>query len=70
MNRDDYRRDVEDLIAAQNRGLPICPYDGKPCLTPESSCEAHTFGLLTADDKERLLLRCPRFKPDSVGRFR
>ena len=70
MSKDDYRRDIEDLIADQNRDLPICPYDRKPCSSPERGCEASAFGVLTSDGKDKAIWRCPRFKPDSVARFR
>jgi len=70
MGKDNYRRDVEDLVAAQNRGLPICPHDGKPCSNPESGCEASAFGVMTRDGKNKAIWRCPRFKPNSVARFR
>jgi hypothetical protein len=58
---DGYRRDVEDLIASQNRDLPICPSDGKPCLTPER--QIVWFGVMASDGKEEIVCSCPRFKP-------
>ena len=48
MGRDDYHRDVEDLIKRQNKDLSICPFDGLPC-EYVSSCDdvmALTFGLV------------------------
>lgn len=54
----------------ENRDLPVCPFDGKPCLTPEKGCSASAFGVLVADGKSEVVWSCPRFKPDSVSRFR
>jgi hypothetical protein len=33
MSKDDYRRDIEDLIAAQSgkNRLSLCPFDKLPC---------------------------------------
>jgi len=62
---DIYRRSVEDLIAVQNRELPICRYDGKPCLTPERGCQATSLGSKVSDGKEEILWSCPRFKEGS-----
>ena len=59
-NRGVYRKDVEDLIASQNRDLPICPSDGKPCLTPEK--RVFWFGVMASDGVEELECACPRFK--------
>ena len=59
-----YRRDIEDLIVAQNTEKPMCPYDGKPCENPERGCQAVTFGS-TASDDEKALWSCPRFKEGS-----
>ena len=60
--KDCYRRDVEDLIAFQNRDLPICRSDGEPCLTPERGCQAFAFGVMASDGVEELIYSCPRFK--------
>ena len=59
---DIYRRCVEDLVVGQNRELPICPCDGKPCLTPEMGCEATYFGVVASDGKKETIGSCPRFK--------
>ena len=59
---DIYRRCVEDLVASQDRELPICPRDGKPCLTPEMGCFQHAFGVMASDGKEEIIGSCPRFK--------
>jgi len=57
---DGYRRDIEDLIVAQNRDLPICPSDGEPCLTPEK--QIVWFGVMASDGEEEIECFCPRFK--------
>jgi len=62
---DIYRRCVEDLVVAQNGESPACPFDGKPCLTPERGCTQHLFGTLASDGKEELVYSCPRFKEGS-----
>jgi len=52
-------------LVAHNRELPICPFDGKPCLTPERGCQAVVFGFMVSDSKEELIGSCPRFKEGS-----
>ena len=57
---DGYRRDVERLVASQNKGLLICPSDGEPCLTPEK--RVVWFGVMASDGVEEIKCFCPRFK--------
>lgn len=42
--------------------LPVCPFDGKPCLTPEKGCFQSVFGVMASDSKEEVLWVCPRFR--------
>jgi len=50
--------------------VPLCPYDGKPCPTPDRGCQMVLFGVMAKNGKEEIAWSCPRFKPDSVARFR
>ena len=64
-DREVYRKEVDSLIASQNRDLPICPQDGIPCLTPER--QIVWFGVMASDGKEEIECLCPRFKPKRRG---
>jgi hypothetical protein len=64
-NREVYRKEVDGLIASQNRDLAICPHDGKSCLTPER--QVVWFGVMASDGKEEIVCSCPRFKPKRRG---
>lgn len=57
-----YRRDIEDLVVAQNVELPVCPYDSKPCNVPEMGCFAYAFGSFAVDGNEEVVWSCPRVK--------
>jgi hypothetical protein len=72
MRRDDYRRDIDDLIVRQSgdRDLPICPFDHKSCPTPDRGCQATYWGVMAKNGEEEIAWTCPRFKPDSVEQFR
>ena len=59
-DREVYRKDVDGLIASQNRDLPVCPSDGELCLTPEK--QIVWFGVLASDGEEEIQCICPRFK--------
>lgn len=50
-----FRRDIEDLIVAQNTEMPMCPYDGEPCENPERSCQAVAFGSIASDGDDKFL---------------
>lgn len=68
MDRDvaeGYRSSIKDLVVARNGELPICPRDGKPCLTPELGCQTDYFGAMASDGVEETAWVCPRFKEGS-----
>lgn len=55
---DVLKAEVACLISEQK--LPVCPFDGKPCLAPERGCSVGTFGVLG----DGVVWRCSRLKED------
>jgi hypothetical protein len=53
----DQRKDIADSVRSQNEKLPVCPYDRKPCNTPETGCEVNFFGVLGDDVRKCHRLR-------------
>jgi hypothetical protein len=57
-----FRKDVRDLIVSQDRELPNCFVDGKPCPNPEKGCESSLFGVTASDGKSEVVWSCPRLR--------
>lgn len=45
--------------------MPLCPYDGKSCGTPERGCQKVAFGVTASDGDQEILWSCPRLEVGS-----